>query len=116
MKGNVQQQPNDPDWARLLDAEQRLEAEIAAAQADAQERLARARAAAAAPDPDTLAALAAEQEAADIERHRGELARISDQAETHERALAEAPDSLIDVLAQLALGAALTDRLVAVQR
>jgi len=118
MKGKVQQQPDDPDWARLLDAEHRLEAEISAAQVDAQARIAEARtsAAAAAPDLNALAALAAEQEAADIERHRSGLALIADQADTAARALAEAPDSLIDALAQLALGAALTDELAAVQR
>ena len=116
--GKVQPLPNDPDWARLLDAERSLESEIAAAQADAQERLARARAAAAAalPDPAALAALADAQELADRERQRRELARIAEQADATVGALIEAPDALIDALAQLALDAVLTDQLAAAHR
>jgi len=116
--GQVQPLPNDPDWACLLDAERRLEAQIAAAQADARERLAQARAAAAAalPDPAALAALADAQELADRERQRRELARIAEQADATVGALTEAPDALIDALAQLALDAVLTDQLAAAQR
>ena len=113
VQGEVQAHPTDPDWARLLDAERTLEGEIASAQAEARTRVAAARAAAAAaaPDPAAVAALAAVQERSDIERQRGEIARIDADADTAIGALARVPDPLIDVLAQLALGAALTDEL-----
>lgn len=115
MKGKVPPQPNDPNWAGLLDAEGKLEAEIAAAARDARARVANARAAAASalPDPEALAALAMAQEQADIERQRSELAHIVEEADTTVRALTQAPDSLIDALAQLALGAVLADKLPA---
>jgi hypothetical protein len=118
MNGKVRPQPNDPDWVRLLDAERRLETEITAAQADARARVAQARltAASAVPDVVDMAALAAAQEQADSERHRGELARIAEQSDTKVHALTEAPASVIDALAQLALDAALTDRLPTEQR
>jgi hypothetical protein len=109
----VQAHPADPDWARLLDAERALEGEIATAEAAARGRVAAARAAAAAaaPDPAAVAVLAAAQERSDIERQRGELARIAADADAAIGALTQAPDALIDALAQLALGAALTDEL-----
>jgi len=115
VQGKVQAHPTDPDWARLLDTEQALEAQIAAAEADARARVAAARAAAAAavPDPAALAALAVAQEQADIEQHRRELARIAAEADTAVHALTQAPDPLVDALAQLALGAVLTDELPA---
>lgn len=118
MNGKLRPQPNDPDWKRLLEAEQRLEAEIVAAEAEARERVAQAREAAlaAVPDPQAMAALAAAQEQADSDRHRAEIARIDAQAETTVRALTDAPDALIDALAQLALGAALTDQPLAENR
>ena len=118
MNGKVPPPSRDPDWARLLEAERKLEAQIAAAQADARTRVAQARAAAAAaaPDPGALAELAATQEQADIEQHRAELARIAGQADTTVRALTDAPASLIEALAQLALGALLTDGLAVERR
>jgi len=118
VQGKVQAHPTDPDWARLLDTERALEAQIAAAEADARTRVAAARAAAASavPDPATTAALAAAEEQADVERQRRELARIAAEADTAVRALTQAPDTLIDALAQLALGAVLTDELPAVRK
>jgi len=118
MNGKVRPPPNDPDWSRLLDAERRLEAEIAAAQSEARERVAQARrtAASAVPDARALAAMAAAQEQVDRERHRGELAHIAERADAKVHALTLAPDSLIDTLARLALDAVLTDRLPAQQR
>lgn len=97
-----------PDWARLVDAEHRLEAEIAAAQADAQARLQQARSAAtrALPDPAVLAEMAAQQQQADTERHRSELERLDQDAERAVRVLTQAPDPLIDTLARAALDAA----------
>jgi hypothetical protein len=118
MNGKLRAPPNDPEWSRLLDAERRLEAEIAAAQAEALERVAQARRIAALPVPDAraVAELAAAQEQADRERHRGELAHIAEQADARVHALTQAPDSLIDTLAGLALDAVLSDRLPAQQR
>jgi len=118
MNGKFRAPPSDPDWSRLLDAERRLEAEIAAAQAEALERVAQARstAASAVPDAGALAALAAAQEQADRERHRGELAQIAERADARVHALTQAADSLIDTLARLALDAVLSDRLPAQQR
>ncbi len=118
MNGKLRPPPNDPDWSRLLDAERRLEAEIAAARTESRERVAQARrtAASAVPDARALAALAAVQEQADMERYRGELAQIAEQADARVRALAQVPDSLIDALARVALDAVLTDRLPAQQR
>ncbi len=113
MQGKRPVPPNDPDWERLLDVERQLEAEIAGAEGEAHERVANARAAAASalPDPAALTALAAAQDQADRERQRGELARISERSAAAASALEEAPRSLIDTLAQLALGAVLTDKL-----
>lgn len=118
MKGKVLPQPNDPNWGRLLDTEQELEAKIATAEADGRVLVAQARAAAASKvlDPAASAALAAAQEQADVERHRGEFARIAEGAETTVRAVTAASDSLIDALARLALGAVLADRLPAERR
>ncbi len=113
MQGEVQAHPTDPDWARLLDAERALEAEIAAAQAEARTRVAAARAAAAAAvaDPAAVAALAATEERSDVDRQQRELARIDADADAAIGALARDPNPLIDALAQLALDAALTDEL-----
>jgi len=113
MNGKPQARANDPDWARLLEAERTLEAQIAAAQAQALERVAKARAAAASalPDAGAFAALAAAQEQADRERQRNRLAQTAAQADATVRALTEAPDSLIDDLARVALDAVLLDRL-----
>jgi hypothetical protein len=113
MTGKVRPLPADPDWDRLLDAERRLEAELAAAHAEAQQRVARARAASAAAVPDAVAvaALAAAQEQADTERQRDALDRMAAQADARVRVLAEAPQALIDALAQLALAAALAEEL-----
>ena len=118
MQGKVQAHPTDPDWARLLDTERALEAQIAAAEADARTRVdaARAAAASAVPDPATPAALAAAEEQADVERQRRELARIAADADAAIDALTRAPDALIDTLAQLALDAVLTDELPAVRK
>lgn len=115
MNGKVQPQPNEADWACLLDAERKLEAQIAAAQADAKRRVAQASvaAAAAAPDPAALAALADAQAQADIEQQRSELARLTEQADTRVQALQQTSPAQIDVLAQLALGAVLADKLQA---
>jgi hypothetical protein len=118
VQGKVQPSPHDPTWDRLLDVERRLEAEIAAAEADASSRVAQARAAclSAAPDPQALAALATAQEQADRERQRSELERLAGEADTVVRTLAQAPDSLIDTLARLALDAVITGQGPAVQR
>ncbi len=115
MNGKVQSHRTDPDWDRLLDTEARLEAEITAAEAEARERIARARAAAASalPDPDALAALLAAEERNAVERHRTELARIDEDARVAVERLADAPQSLIDGLAQLALDAVLGEGLAA---
>ncbi|HEX7440548.1 MAG TPA: hypothetical protein VF319_10685 [Caldimonas sp.] len=115
VKGKVPPQPNDPNWAGLLDAEESLEAQIALADRDARARVASARAAAASalPDPGALATLAMVQEQADIEGLRSELAHIAEEADRTARALTQAPESLIDALAQLALGAVLADKLPA---
>jgi hypothetical protein len=115
VQGKVLPQRNDPNWAGLLDAERKLEAEIAVAEADARARVANARAAAAAaaPDPEALAALAAAQEQAAIARQRRELAGLAETADARVRALTGAPESLVDALAQLALGAVLADKLPA---
>jgi hypothetical protein len=111
VNGKSQPRPNDTVWTHLLDVERKLEAGIAAAQADARARVAQTRAAAesAVPDAQALAALAAAEEQADIDRHRSELARIAEDADSGVRALTEAPGSLIDALAQFALGAVLAD-------
>jgi hypothetical protein len=113
MNGKLRPPPNDADWAGLLDVERCLEADIAAAQAEARERLAQARLTteSAAPNAGALAALAATQEQADNERQRSEIAQIAEHAAASERGLTEAPASLIDALARLALDAVLTDRL-----
>jgi len=113
VQGKVQAHPTDPDWARLLDTERALEEEIATAEAEARARVAAARAAAAAaaPDPEAVAVLAAAQERSDLERQCHELARITADADAAVGALTRAPDTLIDTLAQLALGATLTDEL-----
>jgi len=116
MNGKLGARPHDPAWARLLDAERQLEAEIAAARAQARARVAQARLTVTSTEPGALAAIASAQEQADIERHRGELALIAEQADTKVRALAAVPASRIDALAQLALDAVLTDRLAAEQR
>lgn len=118
MQGKDHPLPHDPTWARLLDVERRLEAEIAAAEADARSRVAQARAArlSAAPDPQALAALAAAQEQADRERQRSELEHIAGEADTMVRTLAQAPDALIDALARLALDAVITGPGPAVQQ
>ena len=118
MNGKVRQRPQDTDWARLLDAERALEAQIAAAQTDARQRVAQARAAAAAATPDAvaMASLATEQQQVDTDQQRGELAHIAEQADTAARALAQAPDSLVDALACLALDAVLSDKPAAERR
>ena len=111
MKAKLQPPGNDPDWACLLDAERRLQAEIVAAQADARHRVEQARAATAraAPDPAALARLAAQQQQADTTRQRSELERIAQDADNTVRALTRAPESLIDTLARTALAAAWCD-------
>jgi hypothetical protein len=118
VQGKDPPMPHDPTWDRLLDVERRLEAEIAAAEADASSRVAQARAAclSAAPDPQALAALAAAQEHADLERQRSELERIAADADAAVRTLATAPDALIDTLARVALDAAITGDETAVPR
>jgi hypothetical protein len=118
MKGRVLPQLDEPEWARLLDAEARLGAEIAAAEEAARVRVAAARAAAAVamPDPQTLAALSAARAQAAIEKQRSELARVAAEADNAVRALRGAPDTLIDALAQRALDAVLTDALAAQRR
>jgi hypothetical protein len=118
VNGSVSPQPNDPDWIRLLDAEAKLEAEIAAEEAAARSRVAAARAAAAAavPDPEALAALSAAREQAANELLRSELVRIAAEAEGSVRALRAAPDSLIEALAHRALDAVLVEELLAEQR
>ncbi|MDP1649710.1 MAG: hypothetical protein Q8M01_16125 [Rubrivivax sp.] len=103
MKAKLPPAGDAPDWARLVDAEHRLEAEIAAAQADAQARSAAARAL---PDPAVLAEIAAQQQQADTERHRSELERLDQDAERAVRVLTQAQDPLIDTLARAALDAA----------
>jgi hypothetical protein len=118
VKGKVRAQPTDPDWVRLLDAERALEEQIAAAEADARSRVAQARAAAASatPESDATARLAAAEEQADAEQHRSALAHLAAEADAAVRALTQAPDSLIETLAQVALGAVLTDDLPAERR
>ena len=108
----------DLDWARLLDAEQQLEADIAAAADLARQRVAQSRAAAGATvqDAGSLAALAAADEQADVARHRSALAHLAMQAERRVRALTQLPDTLIDALAQRALDAVLQDPAGAVRR
>jgi hypothetical protein len=113
MTGKVRPLPADPDWDRLLDAERRLEAELAAAHAEAVERVAQARSASAAPDPAALAAMAEAQEQADAERQRDALAEVAARAEARVRILTQAPDTLIDALAHRVLAAALADELPA---
>ena len=111
MKAKLQPPGNDPDWACLLDAERRLQAEIVAAQADARHRVDQARAAAAraAPDPAALATLVAQQQQADTARQRSELERLAKDADDTVRALTRVPESLIDTLARTALAAAWAD-------
>ena len=111
MKGRVLLQPNELDWARLLDVEATLGAEIAAAEEAARTRVATARAAAAAavPDPQALAALSVAREQAALEQQHSELARLAADADNAVRALSGAPDRLIDALAQRTLDAVLTE-------
>ncbi len=100
---------DESEWARLVEIECRLEAEIVAAQADAAARVAAARAQAAAADPAALAALAADDERADTERHRAELARLDAEADEWLQRLAAVPNERIDNLARWLLEAALAD-------
>ncbi|MGZ5249991.1 MAG: hypothetical protein ACXWIQ_06950 [Caldimonas sp.] len=118
MNGKVLPQANDLDWTRLLDAEAKLEAEIAAEEAAARSRVdaARAAAAAAAPDPKALAALSAGREQAANESLQSELAGIAANAESAVRALRAAPDPLIEALAHRVLDAVLAEVLPAEQR
>ena len=117
MNGSVLPQPADPDWARLLDAEAKLETEISAEEELARVRVAAARAAASAvPDPQTLAELSAAREQADAESQRSALARMGAEADATVRALQAAPDSLVDALARKAVDAVLTEALAAGRR
>jgi len=97
----------ESDWTRLVDVEQRLEAEIAAARADATARVAAARADGAAPDLAQLAAIAAQEERVDTERHLAALARLEADADALVQRLADVADARIDALARWALQAAL---------
>jgi hypothetical protein len=112
VRGKVQPHLGDPDWDRLLGVEERLEAEIVVAEAEAKERIARARAAAASamPDPDAIAALLAAEERDAVER---QLARIEQETTAAVRRLTDAPQPVIDELAQLALDAVLGEGLPA---
>ena len=115
MKGSVRPQAIDPDWARLLEAERKLEEEIAAAESDARARVAEARAAAAsaAPEPAATARLAAAEEEADLRHQQSELARIAEEGDAVARAFAQAPESLVEELARIALAAVMTGELPA---
>ncbi len=108
-------QPKDADWARLLDAEAKLEAEIAAAEEGARSRVAAARAAAAAAvaDPQCLATMSAARERAAVERQRSELARIAADASAAAGALQAVPESMIDGLARRVFDVILSDVLPA---
>jgi hypothetical protein len=93
VKGRVLLQPNELDWARLLEVEATLGAEIAAAEDVARIQVATARTAAVAavPDPQALAALSVAREQAALERQRSELARLAADADNAVRALSDVP-------------------------
>ena len=118
MQGKVRPQTIEPDWARLLEAERKLEEEIAAAESDARARVAQARATAASAVPESAATarLAAAEEEADLEQQQSELARIAEEGDAAARAFAQAPESLVEELARIALAAAMTGELPAERR
>jgi hypothetical protein len=102
VKGRVLLQPNELDWAGLLEVEATLGAEITAAEDAARIQVATARTAAAAavPDPQALAALSVAREQAPLERQRSGLARLAADADNAVRALSDVPARLIDALAR----------------
>lgn len=109
MSGRPGDRRDDPEWARVVDTEHRLEAEIAAAQRDADARVARARdaAARALPDPAQVAAQAAAQEAEDLAAHRQVLDQLAADADRRVRRLAEASAAQVEALARWVLAQAL---------
>lgn len=111
MKGKAPPHPTEADWARLLEVEQMLETRTAAAQADARARVewVRAAAASAIQDPAAMEALAAAEPQADIKRHKSKLRGIGEDCNAAVRASMVTPESVIDGLAQQALGAALAE-------
>jgi hypothetical protein len=106
-KRNLPPPVDESEWARLVEVERRLEAEIAAARTEAARRVAAARVAPVMPDPATLEALAAEEERVDAERHRAALARLDADADALVQRLAAVPAERIDALARWTLDAAI---------
>lgn len=109
MSARPDDRADEPEWARVVETERRLEAEIAAAQRDADARLAQARrdAARAQPDPAQVAAEADAQQAEDQAAHRKVLDRLTEDAERRVRRLGDVPAARVDALARWVLAQAL---------